>query len=63
MKHMKRAFASILHYNMDVYQYARFILEGVAEASQIFLPDAQVLSKLLRYMNTADVTGSKPITV
>jgi hypothetical protein len=45
---------------------SRFIPEGVAEASHIFLLDAHVLPKLLSYElweNTADVTGSKPIAV
>jgi hypothetical protein len=41
--------------------HSRFIPEGVAEVSQIFLRDTHVLSKLLR--NTADVTGGKPIAV
>jgi hypothetical protein len=40
--------------------HSRFIPEGVAEASQIFLRDAHILPKLAtRY--TADVTGGKPI--
>jgi hypothetical protein len=33
---------------IDTY-HSRFIPEGVAEASQIFLLDAHVLTKLLRY--------------
>jgi hypothetical protein len=43
--------------------HSRFIPEGVAEASQIFLRDAHVLPKLLRYAHTADVTVNKPIAV
>jgi hypothetical protein len=42
--------------------HSRFILEGVAEASQIFLRDAHVLPKLAM-RNTADVTGGKSIAV
>jgi hypothetical protein len=39
----------------DKYTYhSRFILEGVAEVSQIFLQGTHVLPKLV---NTADVTG------
>jgi hypothetical protein len=37
--------------------YSLFIPEGVAEASQIFLRDAQIFPKLLSYENTGDVTG------
>jgi hypothetical protein len=40
---------------------SRFIPEGIAEASQIFLRD--VLPKLFSYEYTADVTGGKPIAV
>jgi hypothetical protein len=44
--------------------HSRYIPEGVAGASQIFLRDAQVLPKLiLAISNTADVTGGKPIAV
>jgi hypothetical protein len=42
--------------------HSRFIPEGVAELSQIFLRDTYVLSKLA-IKNTADVTGGKPISV
>jgi hypothetical protein len=42
--------------------HSRFIPEGVAEVSQIFLRDAHVLPKLAM-LNTADVIGSKPIAV
>jgi hypothetical protein len=42
--------------------HSRFIPEGVAEASQIFLLDAHVLPKFLAF-NTTDVTGGKPIAV
>jgi hypothetical protein len=41
---------------------SRFIPEGVAEVSQIFLRDTHVLLKLAM-RNTADVTGGKPIAV
>jgi hypothetical protein len=37
--------------------------EGVAEVSQIFLKDTQVLPKLVSYENTANVTSGKPIAV
>jgi hypothetical protein len=37
--------------------HSRFIPEGVAEASRIFL------TNLLTKINTADVTGGKPIAV
>jgi hypothetical protein len=43
--------------------HSRFIPEGVAEASQIFLRDAHVLPNYLAMSNTADVTDSKPIAV
>jgi hypothetical protein len=45
--------------NIHTYQ-SRFIPEGVAEASQIFLRDAHVLPKL---SETTDVTDDKPIAV
>jgi hypothetical protein len=42
--------------------HSRFILEGVAEVSQIFLRDIHVLPKFWLAMRiTADVTGGKPI--
>jgi hypothetical protein len=40
--------------------HSRFITEGVAETSQIFLQDIHVLPKLVSH---ADVTGGKPIAV
>jgi hypothetical protein len=45
--------------------HSRFIPEGVAEVSQIFLRDTHVLpkKKKLAMRNTADVTGGKPIAV
>jgi hypothetical protein len=46
--------------NIKTY-HTRFIPEGVAEVSQIFLRDTHVLSKLVSYGNTADVTGGKSI--
>jgi hypothetical protein len=46
--------------NIHIY-HSRFIPEGVAEASQIFLRDAYVLPKAMRTIT--DVTGGKPITV
>jgi hypothetical protein len=42
---------------------SRFIPEGVAEASQIFLRDAHALPKYLAMRNTTDMTGGKPIAV
>jgi hypothetical protein len=52
---------SRLHFINYIHTYhSRFIPEGVAEASQIFLRDAHVLLKLLSY-EVADVTGGKPI--
>jgi hypothetical protein len=42
--------------------HSRFIPEGVAEISQIFLRDTHVLQKLAM-RNTADETGGKPIAV
>jgi hypothetical protein len=50
-----------MYYNRHTY-HSRFIPEGVAEVSQIFLRDTHVLSKLVM-RNTADVTGGKPITI
>jgi hypothetical protein len=43
--------------------HSRFIPEGVAETSQIFLRDTHILSKLLATRNTADVTGGKTIAI
>jgi hypothetical protein len=43
--------------------HSRFIPEGVAEASQIFLQAAHVLQNYLAMSNTADVTSGKPIAV
>jgi hypothetical protein len=46
-----------------VHKYhSRFIPEEAAEVSQIFLRYTQVLPNLAM-MNTADVTGGKPIVV
>jgi hypothetical protein len=42
--------------------HSRFILEGVAETSQILLRDTHVLPTLVSY-EEADVTGGKPIAV
>jgi hypothetical protein len=51
------------HTSTYIHTYhSRFIPEGVAEASQIFLRDAHVLTKLA-LSNTVDVTGGKPIAV
>jgi hypothetical protein len=47
--------------NIHTY-HSRFIPEGVAEVSQIFLRDTHVLPKLVSY-EAADVTGGKPIAV
>jgi hypothetical protein len=50
---------------MDIHihtYHSRFIPEGVAEVSQIFLRDTHILPKLAM-RNTADVTGGKPIAV
>jgi hypothetical protein len=46
---------------LSLHTYSRFIPEGVAEASQIFLLDAHVLPHSAM-SNTADVTG-QPIAV
>jgi hypothetical protein len=43
--------------------HSRFISEGAAEASQIFLRDATFYKIYLAMSNTADVTGGKPIAV
>jgi hypothetical protein len=43
--------------------HSRFLPEGVAEVSQIFLRNTHVLPKYLVMRNTADVTGGKPIAV
>jgi hypothetical protein len=46
--------------------HSLFTSEGVAEVSQIFLRDTQVLPKLVSYefmRNTAHVKGGKPISV
>jgi hypothetical protein len=44
---------------MPIY-HSRFIPEGVAELSHIFLRDTHVVPKLAM-RNIADVTGGKPI--
>jgi hypothetical protein len=44
---------------IHTYIPSRFIPEGVAVVSQIFLRDTHVLPKLVM-RNTADVTGGKP---
>jgi hypothetical protein len=50
-------------FTFHTYTYhSRFIPKGVAETSQIFLRDAQVLPKLFSY-KLYDVTGGKPIAV
>jgi hypothetical protein len=47
---------------MYIYTYhSRFIPDGVAEVSQIFLRDTHVLPKLAT-RNTADVTGGKYVS-
>jgi hypothetical protein len=46
---------------VDTY-HSRFISEGVAEVSQIFLRDDHVLPQLVM-RNTAGVTGGKPLAV
>jgi hypothetical protein len=49
---------------IHTYIHSRFIPEGVAEVSQIFLRDTHILPKFvicLPHRNTADVTGGKPI--
>jgi hypothetical protein len=52
-----------LMFNTYIHTYhSRFILERVAEVSQIFLRDTHLLPKLAM-RNTADVTGGKPIAV
>jgi hypothetical protein len=43
--------------------HSRFIPEGVAEVSQIFLRDSHVLPKLVSYEEHCRMTGSKPIAV
>jgi hypothetical protein len=50
---------------VHTYRYtyhSRFIPEGIAEVSQIFLRDTHVLPKLVMTC-TADVAGGKPIAV
>jgi hypothetical protein len=56
------SFFYILHTYIGTY-HSRFIPEGIAEVSQIFLRDTHVLPKLISSRNTADVTGGKPIAV
>jgi hypothetical protein len=45
--------------NLCTY-HSRFIPEGVAEASQIFLRDTHVLPKLVNYEEGDNVTGGSP---
>jgi hypothetical protein len=58
---------NLLHIHTYIHPYySRFIPEGVAEASQIFIRDAHVLPKLLKllgYEEYADVTVDKSIAV
>jgi hypothetical protein len=49
--------------NIHTYIPLTVKLEGVAEASQIFLRDALRSLRYLVMSNTADVTGGKPIVV
>jgi hypothetical protein len=42
--------------------HSPFILEEIAETSQIFLLDTHILPKWLSYEKYADVTGGKPIS-
>jgi hypothetical protein len=59
----KQKLAMLSHSMVLTYTYhSRFIPEGVAEASQIFLRDTHILPKLAM-RNTADVPGGKPIAV
>jgi hypothetical protein len=55
MLYLPAAAAIVLH----TYR-SRFIPEGLAEASQIFLRDAHVYQNYLAMSKTADVTGDKP---
>jgi hypothetical protein len=49
--------------NVYIHKYhSRFIPQGIAEASQMFLRDVYILLKLL-LRNTADVTSGKLIAV
>jgi hypothetical protein len=43
--------------------HSRFIPEGVAEESHIFLRDTHVLPKLVSYEDTTVKTGGKPIAI
>jgi hypothetical protein len=43
--------------------HSRFIPEGVAEVSQIFIRDTHVLPKLVSYEETADLIGGRPIAI
>jgi hypothetical protein len=50
--------------NTYIHTYhSRFIPEGAAEVSQIFLRDTHVFQNKLAMRNTADVAGGKPIAV
>jgi hypothetical protein len=49
-------------FSLYIHTYhSRFIHDGLAEISQVFLRDTHVLPKSVR--NTADVTGGKPIAL
>jgi hypothetical protein len=51
-----------LHTYLRTY-HSRFVREGIAEVSQIFLRKTHVLPKLVSYGDTANVKGGKPIAV
>jgi hypothetical protein len=64
----KRGVTLVHNKHNDKYTYihtyhSHFILEGVAELSQILLRDAHVLPNYSAMSTTADVTGSKLIAV
>jgi hypothetical protein len=55
-----------LYSNTYIYihtYHSRFIPEGVAEVSQIFLRDTHVVPKLVSYEEHCRRTGGKPIAV
>jgi hypothetical protein len=43
--------------------HSRLISEGVAEAFQIFLPDASFYQNDIALRNTLDVTGGKTVAI
>jgi hypothetical protein len=63
---MLRVHLEIFAGSLKVYihkYHSRFVPEGLAKASQLFLQDTSIKLKLLSYEKYCKVTGGKPIAV